>query len=123
MSRVRDRSVDERVPLQNSSRGADLRFGRMVGLGQDPGLCLFASGYTRVGVPPRARRTAGVLSRVTDGIPWTVLCVNTQRPLFWLLARDAYASVEELKGCRIGIHPPATACRDVAGYACPPWRS
>jgi ABC-type nitrate/sulfonate/bicarbonate transport system substrate-binding protein len=50
-----------------------------------------------------------VLSRVTDGVPWTVLCVNTDRPLFWLLARDAYASVEELKGRRIGIHPPKTA--------------
>ncbi|MFI7669870.1 ABC transporter substrate-binding protein [Nocardia sp. NPDC049526] len=63
----------------------------------------------------RVRRTAtiglgrAVLSRVTDGIPWTVLCVNTDRPLFWLLARDAYASVEELKGRRIGIHPPTTA--------------
>jgi ABC-type nitrate/sulfonate/bicarbonate transport system substrate-binding protein len=63
----------------------------------------------------RVRRTAtiglgrAVLSRLTDGIPWTVLCVNTQRPLFWLLARDAYASVEELKGRRIGIHAPRTA--------------
>jgi NitT/TauT family transport system substrate-binding protein len=50
-----------------------------------------------------------VLSRVTDGIPWTALCVNTDRPMFWLLARDAYASVDELKGRRIGIHPPKTA--------------
>ncbi|MGH3557377.1 MAG: ABC transporter substrate-binding protein [Mycobacterium sp.] len=63
----------------------------------------------------RVRRTAtiglgrAVLSRVTDGIPWTVLCVNTQRPLFWLLARNAYESVEELKGRRIGIHAPASA--------------
>jgi ABC-type nitrate/sulfonate/bicarbonate transport system substrate-binding protein len=63
----------------------------------------------------RIRRTAtiglgrAVLSRVTNGIPWTVLCVNTDRPLFWLLARDAYASVEELKDRRIGIHPPKTA--------------
>jgi NitT/TauT family transport system substrate-binding protein len=63
----------------------------------------------------RVRRTAtiglgrAVLSRVTDGIPWTALCVNTERPLFWLLARDAYTSVEELKGRRIGIHPPKTA--------------
>ncbi|WP_433523237.1 ABC transporter substrate-binding protein [Nocardia pseudovaccinii] len=63
----------------------------------------------------RVRRTAtiglgrAVLSRVTDGIPWTVLCVNTDRPLFWLLARDTYASVEQLKGRRIGIHPPTTA--------------
>ncbi len=60
----------------------------------------------------RLRRTATIglgralLSRLTDGTPWTVLCVNTDRPLFWLLSRDAYASVEELKGRRIGIHPP-----------------
>ena len=38
----------------------------------------------------RLRRTAtiglgrAVLSRLTDGPPWTVLCVNTHRPLFWL---------------------------------------
>lgn len=63
----------------------------------------------------RVRRTAtiglgrAVLSRVTDGIPWTALCVNTDRPLFWLLARDVHTSVEELKGRRIGIHPPKTA--------------
>ncbi|HXB49841.1 MAG TPA: ABC transporter substrate-binding protein [Streptosporangiaceae bacterium] len=50
-----------------------------------------------------------VLSRVTDGIPWTVLCVNTDRPLFWLLARDDCASVEKLTGRRIGIHPPKSA--------------
>jgi NitT/TauT family transport system substrate-binding protein len=50
-----------------------------------------------------------LLSRLTDGIPWTVVCVNTDRPLFWLLARDADASAEELKGRRIGIHPPQTA--------------
>jgi len=49
------------------------------------------------------------LARVTDGTPWTALCVSTDRPLFWLLARDAYASAEELKGRRIGIHPPKTA--------------
>lgn len=63
----------------------------------------------------RVRRTAtiglgrAVLSRVTDAIPWTVLCVNTQRPLFWLLARAGYESVEELKGRRIGIHAPQSA--------------
>ncbi|MGW1678646.1 ABC transporter substrate-binding protein [Saccharopolyspora sp. NPDC002376] len=63
----------------------------------------------------RIRRTAtiglgrAVVSRITHGVPWTVLCVNTQWPLFWLLARDAHASVEALKGCRIGIHPPKTA--------------
>jgi NitT/TauT family transport system substrate-binding protein len=63
----------------------------------------------------RVRRTAtiglgrAVVSRVTDGIPWTVLCVDTDRPLFWLLARGACASAEELKGRRVGIHPPQTA--------------
>lgn len=63
----------------------------------------------------RVRRTAtiglgrAVLARVIDGVPWTVLCVNTHQPLFWLLARDTYASVEELKGRRIGIHAPHTA--------------
>jgi len=63
----------------------------------------------------RVRRTAtiglgrAVLSRLTDGIGWTVLCVNTQRPMFWLLARDAYPSVEALRGRRIGIHGPRTA--------------
>ena len=63
----------------------------------------------------RIRRTATIglgralLSRVTEGIPWTVLCVSTDRPLFWLLARDACTSAGELKGRRIGIHPPRTA--------------
>ncbi|MFE4416187.1 ABC transporter substrate-binding protein [Streptomyces sp. NPDC056821] len=63
----------------------------------------------------RTRQTAtiglgrAVVSRLTDGIPWTVLCVNTHRPMFWLLARDAYTSIEELKGRRIGVHAPRTA--------------
>jgi NitT/TauT family transport system substrate-binding protein len=50
-----------------------------------------------------------VLSRVTDRIPWTVLCVNTQRPLFWLLARDSHTSVEDLRGRRVGLHAPESA--------------
>ena len=49
------------------------------------------------------------LSRLTDGTPWTVLCVSTSRPLFWLLARDAYATADQLAGRRIGIHPLQTA--------------
>jgi NitT/TauT family transport system substrate-binding protein len=63
----------------------------------------------------RIRRTAtiglgrAVLSRLTGGIPWTVLCVNTDRPLFWLIARDAYTCAGDLKGARIGIHSPRTA--------------
>ena len=62
----------------------------------------------------RLRQTAtiglgrAVLARLTDTTPWTVLCVNTDRPLFWLLARDPYASAEDLKGRRIAIHPPHT---------------
>lgn len=50
-----------------------------------------------------------VLSRLTDGTPWTVLCVSTDRPLFWLLARHGYASAGELRGRKVGIHPPQTA--------------
>jgi NitT/TauT family transport system substrate-binding protein len=63
----------------------------------------------------RVRRTATIglgraaLSRLTDAVPWTVLSVNTHQPLFWLLAREQYTSVEELKGRRIGIHAPRTA--------------
>jgi NitT/TauT family transport system substrate-binding protein len=63
----------------------------------------------------RVRRTAtiglgrAVVSRLTEGIPWTVLCVDTDRPLFWLLAREACTSAEELKGRRVGIHPARTA--------------
>jgi len=71
----------------------------------------------------RIRRTAtiglgrAVLSRLTDDTPWTVLSVNTDRPLFWLLARDQYTTPEALKGRRIGIHPsnsaPGCFCRIV----------
>jgi len=63
----------------------------------------------------RVRRTAtiglgrAIASAVTDGVPWVVLCVNTQHPLFWLLARESYTTVEALKGRRIGIHAPRTA--------------
>lgn len=63
----------------------------------------------------RVRRTAtvglgrAVLSTVTDGVPWVVLCVNTEHPLFWLLARESYPTVEALKGRRIGVHEPRTA--------------
>lgn len=65
--------------------------------------------------PERMRRTAtiglgrAVVTRLTAGIPWTVLCVNTHRPMFWLLARDNYGSVEDLKGRRIGFHPRQSA--------------
>jgi ABC-type nitrate/sulfonate/bicarbonate transport system substrate-binding protein len=63
----------------------------------------------------RVRRTAtiglgrAVVSAVTDGVPWVVLCVNTQHPLFWLLGRESFTTVESLRGGRIGIHGPRTA--------------
>ncbi len=63
----------------------------------------------------RVRRTAmiglgrAVVSTITDGVPWVVLCVNTEHPLFWLLANERYTTVEALKGGRIGIHEPRTA--------------
>ncbi|MGD0554291.1 MAG: ABC transporter substrate-binding protein [Streptosporangiaceae bacterium] len=63
----------------------------------------------RVRQAPTIGLGRALLSRLTDGIPWTVLCVNTQWPMFWLIARDAYTQVEELKGGRIGIHAPKTA--------------
>ena len=68
-----------------------------------------AWGIERVRRAPTIGLGRAVLSRLTDGIGWTVLCVNTERPMFWLIARDAYATVEELKGRRIGIHAPRTA--------------
>lgn len=63
----------------------------------------------------RLRRTATIglgralVSRFIDGVPWVVLCVNTEHPLFWLLARERITSVEALKGCWIGVHDPRTA--------------
>jgi NitT/TauT family transport system substrate-binding protein len=62
----------------------------------------------------RLRRTATIglgramVSTITDGIPWVVLCVNTQHPLFWLLGRESFPTVESLKGRKIGIHNPRT---------------
>jgi hypothetical protein len=61
------------------------------------------------------RRTATIglgratVSAITDGVPWVVLCVNTQRPLFWLLARETYATVDQLMGRRVAMHAPRTA--------------
>jgi NitT/TauT family transport system substrate-binding protein len=49
-----------------------------------------------------------LVSRFRDGTPWVVLCVNTDRPLFWLLARDTYRSVADLRGRKIAMHPPTS---------------
>ena len=50
-----------------------------------------------------------LLSRLTEGIPWNVLAVNTHRPLFWFLGRGAVNSMDDLRGRRLAIHPPRTA--------------
>ena len=50
-----------------------------------------------------------LLSRLTEGIAWTVLAVNTHRPLFWFLGRGEVRSMEDLRGRRLAVHPPRTA--------------
>src|SRR5271170_7266414 len=50
-----------------------------------------------------------LLSRLTDGIQWNVLAVNTHRPLFWFLGRGEVKSMADLRGRRLAIHPPRTA--------------
>jgi ABC-type nitrate/sulfonate/bicarbonate transport system substrate-binding protein len=45
-----------------------------------------------------------VLLRMHTGVPWTALCVNTDRPLFWLMARPEFEAVADLRGRRIGMH-------------------
>jgi ABC-type nitrate/sulfonate/bicarbonate transport system substrate-binding protein len=49
------------------------------------------------------------LSRLTDGIQWTVLIVNTHRPLFWFLGRGEVKSMQDLRGRRLAIHEAHTA--------------
>jgi ABC-type nitrate/sulfonate/bicarbonate transport system substrate-binding protein len=50
-----------------------------------------------------------LLSRLTDGIEWNVLAVNTQRPLFWFLGRGEVKSMNDLRGRRLAVHAPHTA--------------
>ncbi|MQY39975.1 hypothetical protein SRB17_80040 [Streptomyces sp. RB17] len=49
-----------------------------------------------------------LLSRLTRGIPWVALTVNTQRPLFWFLARPGLTSLADLVGRRLAVHAPHT---------------
>jgi NitT/TauT family transport system substrate-binding protein len=49
-----------------------------------------------------------LLSRLTSGIPWVALSVNTHRPLFWFLARSG-TSLTDLAGKRLAVHAPHTA--------------
>jgi hypothetical protein len=63
----------------------------------------------------RLRRSATIglgrtlLSRLTDGIGWKVLCVNTHRPLFWFLGSANVTSMADLRGRRLAVHAPHTA--------------
>jgi ABC-type nitrate/sulfonate/bicarbonate transport system substrate-binding protein len=49
------------------------------------------------------------LSRLTDGIQWTVHSVNTHRPLFWFLGNDRVKSMADLRGRRLAVHAAHTA--------------
>ena len=63
----------------------------------------------------RLRRAAVVglgrtlLIRLLSGTPWTMLCVNTERPLFWFMARSEFADLSELRGRRVAMHPRLVA--------------
>lgn len=63
----------------------------------------------------RVRRGATIglgramLSRLTDGIDWQVLCVNTHRPLFWFLGNAEVRTMEDLRGRRLAVHGGHTA--------------
>jgi ABC-type nitrate/sulfonate/bicarbonate transport system substrate-binding protein len=63
----------------------------------------------------RVRRGATIglgralLSRLTDGIGWKMLSVNTHRPLFWFLGNADVASMEDLRGRRLAVHAAPTA--------------
>jgi ABC-type nitrate/sulfonate/bicarbonate transport system substrate-binding protein len=50
-----------------------------------------------------------LLSRLTGGIGWKVLSVNTHRPLFWFLGRGDVKSMTDLHGRRLGVHAAHTA--------------
>ncbi len=50
-----------------------------------------------------------LLSRMTDDIGWTVLSVNTHRPLFWFLGGPEVASMTDLRGRRLAVHAAHTA--------------
>jgi ABC-type nitrate/sulfonate/bicarbonate transport system substrate-binding protein len=49
-----------------------------------------------------------LLSRLSSGIPWVALTMNTDRPLFWFLGRGGLASLTDLAGKRLAVHAPHT---------------
>ena len=50
-----------------------------------------------------------LLIRLLAGTPWTMLCVNTERPLFWFMARGELSDISELRGRRVAMHPRLVA--------------
>jgi ABC-type nitrate/sulfonate/bicarbonate transport system substrate-binding protein len=50
-----------------------------------------------------------LLSRLTDGIQWSALTVNTHRPLFWFLGSGEVKSMDDLRGRRLAVHEAHTA--------------
>jgi ABC-type nitrate/sulfonate/bicarbonate transport system substrate-binding protein len=58
-----------------------------------------------------------LLSRLTDGIGWTALSINTDRPLFWFVGNADIKSMADLRGRRLAVHaptnPPGTFARIV----------
>jgi ABC-type nitrate/sulfonate/bicarbonate transport system substrate-binding protein len=50
-----------------------------------------------------------LLSRLTHGIGWKVLSVNTHRPLFWFLGKADVKSMADLRGRRLAVHAAHTA--------------
>ncbi len=59
-----------------------------------------------------------LLSRLTDGIGWKVLSVNTHRPLFWFLGGAEVTSMADLHGRRLTVHAAHTAPGCFAGSSC-----
>ncbi|MDH6246102.1 ABC transporter substrate-binding protein [Mycobacterium sp. OTB74] len=49
-----------------------------------------------------------VLSQLTDGFTWSVLSVNTDRPLFWFLGNANVTSMADLRGRRVAVHAPGS---------------
>ena len=65
--------------------------------------------------PERLRRGASIglgralLHRLTGGVGWKVLSVNTHRPLFWFIGNADVKSIADLRGRRVAVHPAQTA--------------
>ena len=54
-----------------------------------------------------------LVSRLTEGVQWTALAVNTHRPLFWFLGRAEVTSMAALRGRRLAVHAAHTDRKSV----------